>query len=204
MYSIVSPDLSDLPIFVRCIRTVLGRLVVCVVLFLGVLLGIVIHSVFWGELVGHQSRNPPPCPEELCATIDTGCQRMAIGLETLQRLDQSLPDGFQSYLTKQEHRFRSVHGTSTTRYTAAIPTSLGNKGSVLRPAIFDTPESRSAPFLISIPFLMFCKSGLVLDPEPGFSLEIKRFGCRVPCHLGPSGALRVPLGMFSADMVRRI
>ena len=162
------------------------------------------YPVFWGELLDGQSRNPTPCPDELCATIDTGCQRMAIGLDTLQRLDQCLPDGLQSQLTRQDHKFRSVHGTSTTRYAAVIPTSLGSKGSLLRPAIFDTPESRTAPFLISLPFLMFCRGILTLDPQIGLSLELKRFGVKVPCHLGPSGALRIPLGKFTNSMKERL
>eukprot|EP00435_Cladocopium_sp_Y103_P033679 s671_g8.t1 len=160
--------------------------------------------VFWNELSKDQSRRPSPCPDELCATIGTGCQRMAIGLETLRQLDQRLPEGLQSNLIKQEHRFRSVHGTSTTRFAAVIPTSLGIRGSLLRPAIFDTPESREAPFLISLPFLMFCKAVLNLDPSLGLSLELKRFGCTVPCHLGPSGALRVPLGSFTPEMLQKV
>ena len=141
--------------------------------------------IFWNEAKRELDWNCDETPDELCATIDTGCQRMAIGLNTLQKLDQALPNGLQTQLNRQEHKFRSVHGTSTTKYTAVIPTSLGSKGSLLRPAIFDNPESRDAPFLISLPFLMFCKAVLHLDPSLGLSMELKRFGYRVKCHLAP-------------------
>ena len=160
--------------------------------------------VFWGESEGNKSSIPGFNPDDLCATIDTGCQRMAIGLKTLQKLDQALPRGFQTRLVKQEHKFRSVHGTSTTKYAAVIPSSLGTRGSLLRPAIFDTPESQNAPFLISLPFLMYCKAVLNLDPSTGLSMELKRFGCKVKCHIGPSGALRVPLGQFTEPMLEKI
>lgn len=38
--------------------------------------------IFWNEAVRGSQWNPVETPEELCATIDTGCQRMAIGLNT--------------------------------------------------------------------------------------------------------------------------
>ena len=160
--------------------------------------------IFWNEAVRGSQWNPVETPEELCATIDTGCQRMAIGLNTLNKLDKSLPPGLQTQLTRQEHKFRSVHGTSTTKFAAVIPTSLGTKGSLLRPAIFDNIESRDAPFLISLPFLMYCKAVLNLDPSQGLTMELKRFGFRVNCHLGPSGALRVPLGQFTDGMKQKL
>eukprot|EP00435_Cladocopium_sp_Y103_P073784 s36_g45.t1 len=160
--------------------------------------------IFWSETNRKSSLPQSINPDELCATIDTGCQRMAIGLNTLQKLDQALPQGLHTQLIKQEHKFRSVHGTSTTKYAAVIPTSLGNKGSLLRPAIFDNPESRDAPFVISLPFLMYCRAVLNLDPSHGLSMDLKRFGCSVQCHLGPSGALRVPLGQFSENMLEQI
>lgn len=160
--------------------------------------------IFWSEINRKSDWVPDETPDELCATIDTGCQRMAIGLNTLQKFDQALPSGLQTQLNRQEHKFRSVHGTSTTKFAAVIPTSLGSKGSLLRPAIFDNPESRDAPFLISLPFLMHCRAVLHLDPSQGLSMELKRFGCHVKCHLGPSGALRVPLGQFTKEMMKRI
>lgn len=124
---------------------------------------------------------------------------MAIGLETLKKMNDALPEGLQTHLVPQEHRFRSVHGTSKTTYVAVIPTSLGNRGSLLRPAVFESKESRTAPFLISLPFLLHCQAVLHLDPSKGLRIHFKKFGFTVKCHLGPTGALRVPLSQFTEE-----
>ena len=105
-------------------------------------------------------------------------------------------------MIKQEHRFKSVHGTSKTSHVASVPTSLGKKGCFLRPAVFNNEESKEAPFLISLPFLLHCRSVLYLDQERGLRILFRRFGFGVDCHLGPSGALRVPLGQFHGDQLR--
>ena len=80
-----------------------------------------------------------------------------------------------------------------------IPTSLGNRGSLLRPAVFESKESRTAPFLISLPFLLHCQAILHLDPSKGLRIHFKKFGFTVRCHLGPTGALRVPLSQFTKE-----
>ena len=67
--------------------------------------------------------------DDECATIDTGCQRMAVGRDTLSRLAERLPDGLPVNLVRQGHRFRSVHGRSSTTHVADLPTSLGPNGS---------------------------------------------------------------------------
>eukprot|EP00435_Cladocopium_sp_Y103_P068193 s512_g31.t1 len=141
-------------------------------------------------------------PEEACATVDTGCQRMAIGYETLRQLTQHLPEELSVQLQPQEHRFRSVHGRSSTTHVAAVPTGLGKKGSLLKPAVFENEESRHAPFLISLPFLLFCRAVLYLDPQDGLRIHFKRFKFSVSCHLGPTGALRIPLCHFNQDQIR--
>ncbi len=162
------------------------------------------YPILWNETL----RNSPGISytpnEDLCATIDTGCQRMAIGLNTLKRFDQALPEGLQTSIVPQEHRFRSVHGTSTTKYVAAIPTSLGPRGSLLRPAVFENSASRDAPFLISLPFLVFCHSVLHLDPSSKLRVEFRRFKFSAPCHIGPTGSLRVSLANFSSENIRRL
>lgn len=145
-----------------------------------------------------------PFPDELCATVDTGCQRMAIGADTLQKLNKRLPETLKAGLVKETHRFRSVHGSSMTNYVAMIPTSLGKKGSILKPAVFDTEESRRAPFLLSLPFLLHCKAVLHLDPSQGLRIHFKQYGFTVPCHLGPSGALRVPLACFLKNQLEHL
>ena len=63
-----------------------------------------------------------------CGTIDTGCQVMSIGSDTLAEYSQGLPEGMSVTLHPETHRFRSVHGTSTTKNAANIPTSLGGQG----------------------------------------------------------------------------
>ena len=77
---------------------------------------------------------------------------------------------------------------------ATIPTSLGTNGSILKPAIFTGENSEHAPFLISLPFLLSCRTVLHLDPSCGLRAEFKRLGFSVKCHIGPTGALRIPLG----------
>ena len=162
------------------------------------------YPVLWNETVGKKPRIGYTPNEDLCATIDTGCQRMAIGLNTLRRLDQALPPGLQATIVPQEHRFRSVHGTSTTKYVAAVPTSLGQRGSLLRPAIFETNASRDAPFLISLPFFMFCQAVLYLDPSTGLKVEFRKFHFTAPCHIGPTGSLRVSLANFSPAHIQKL
>ena len=161
------------------------------------LLGTPESEILWSEAVGDS--NGSPSPEDLCATVDTGCQRMAVGLETLKRLDAALPKGFQTGLVKQEHHFRSVHGRSTTSHAATVPGSLGPRGSLLKPAVFQDEASKNAPFLISLPFLMHCRAVLHLDPNEGLRIDFKRFGFITKCHLGPTGALRIPLGEFTKN-----
>ena len=151
-----------------------------------------------------QSRSGRQVQEDCCATIDTGCQRMAVGAETLYRLAKQLPQDMMIGTLPQEHRFRSVNGTSTTTHSASIPTSLGNKGSILRPAIFNEGESRQAPFLISLPFLLHCRAVLYLDPQKGLRLYLRRFDFGVDCHLGPTGALRVPLNQLTMEQMERL
>ena len=143
-------------------------------------------------------------PETACATIDTGCQRMAIGMQTLKSLATHLPDDLHVGLVQQEHRFRSVHGRSTTSHVASLPTSLGPRGSLLRPAVFENPESRTAPFLISLPFLLFCRAVLFLDPQTGLKVHFRKLNVTVPCHIGPTGALRIPLCQFDKNKIKKV
>ena len=150
------------------------------------------------------NQHSPQDLEDACATIDTGCQRMAIGIDTLRRLSNHLPDILPVQLHRQEHRFRSVHGRSSTKHVASIPSALGGRGSLLKPAVFEEGESRSAPFLISLPFLMFCKAVLYLDPETGLKIHFRKFKFSVQCHIGPTGALRVPLCNFTQMQIQQL
>ena len=44
---------------------------------------------------------------------------------------------------------------------------------------------------------MACRTTLILDPELGLKAHFKKLGVTVPCHIGPTGALRIPLCKFS-------
>ena len=116
-------------------------------------------DMFWTNNRNHE-KIPETAQDELCATVDRGCQRMAIGLETLRKLNAALPRGLQTHLVPQEYCFRSVHGTSTTKSVAVIPNQSWSSGE--SPAIFESKESCHAPFLISLPFLMRCKAIIYL------------------------------------------
>ena len=165
-----------------------------------------IFGVMYGEspkLVSEPVRSNP-YPDECCATIDTGCQRMVVGRQTLERLAQRLPPGLPVRTKDQTHRFKSVHGISSTQVVAAVPTSIGQKGSYFMPAVFDNPESVAAPFLISLPFLISCRAVIYLDNETGLRVRFRKQGFTVKCHLGPTGALRIPLCEFTPGQLESL
>ena len=144
------------------------------------------------------------CSELVCATIDTGCQRMAIGLNTLLNLMQTQPDRLPITYQNELHQFRSVHQVSCTHRLACIPCSLGPKGCILRPALFEDSSSADAPFLLSLPFLLHCRATLILDEQQGLALVSRKFGFKVQCFLGPTGALRIPIQQFTSEMVQTL
>ena len=139
--------------------------------------------------------------EDSCATLDTGCQRLAIGMDTLRKMTRFIPEGLQIQLINSVNRFRSVHGTSTTHRLAVIPSSLGHKGSILRPAIFEDEHGKDAPFLLSLPLLLHGGSTIYLDSNSGLFLKLGDKGERIACHLGPTGALRVPVLQFTSTKI---
>ncbi|CAE7276334.1 unnamed protein product [Symbiodinium sp. CCMP2592] len=108
-------------------------------------------------------------PEEHCATVDTGCQRTAVGRATLDKYLKGQPSG--------------------------IAVAYKN--------IIDG-VSQNAPFLLSLPFLLYCRAVLTLDPEKGLSMHLGRFGHHVPLHIGPTGALRVLLMLRSIMSVKSL
>ena len=106
--------------------------------------------------------------------IDTGCQRMAIGWEALVKYQQYLPSELAIHFFPENHQFRSVHQTSITERVAVLPSSLGVRGSFLKPAVFEQGHCKSAPFLISLPFLLYSGAQLVLDEQAGLTLVSER------------------------------
>ena len=149
--------------------------------------------------------NKSPCiSDESCATLDTGCQRLAIGRNTLVKLMKYIPEGLQVHLIPAQNTFRSVHGVSSTTNLAAIPCAIGLKGCYLRPALFDDGFGVDAPFLISLPFLLKTRDHLVLDQKHGLQLQMFEPKCVIDIHLGPSGALRIPLMQFDDEVLRSL
>ena len=133
-----------------------------------------------------------------------GCRFMAIGSDTLDEYSQGLPAGMSVALHPEAHNFHSIHGTSTTRNAANIPTSRGDRGSILKPAVFEEGSNQKAPFLLSLPLMLYLRATLELDPQEGRSLTSRSFNFKVPLHLGPTGALRVPLQQFNQHIERHV
>ena len=48
---------------------------------------------------------------------------------------------------------------------------------------------------------MFCHAVLYLDPRAELKVEFRKFKFSAPCHIGPTGSLRVSLADFSADHI---
>eukprot|EP00435_Cladocopium_sp_Y103_P030428 s3080_g7.t1 len=137
--------------------------------------------------------------EAACATLDTGCQRLAIGFDTLKEMLPFVPVPLKIKLVKSQNRFKSVHGISTTERVAVVPSSLGRRGSILRPAIFEDDHGKNVPFLLSLPLLMHSGCQISLEPNHGLFLQLGTGGERIRCHLGPAGSLRVPVMQFTDD-----
>ena len=157
------------------------------------------HEIYWHEKTTHGMPE-----DDSCATIDTGCQRMAIGSETLGKLIKHLPEELPILKVCQENRFKSVHGFSSTKHIATVPASIGHRGCILRPAIFDDECSRKAPFLISLPFLLHCRAIMHLDPTSQLRIHFRRYRFTALCHIGPTGALRMPLTQFTRQKVEQL
>ena len=126
---------------------------------------------------------------------------MAIGINTLNNLLKSQPSNLPVTLCNENHQFRSVHKVSCTTRLACIPCSLGRRGCILCPALFEDDSSADAPFLLSLPFLLHCQAILQLDESRGLTLISHKFGFNLACHLGPTGALRIPIQQSSGSMV---
>eukprot|EP00435_Cladocopium_sp_Y103_P054634 s153_g17.t2 len=150
----------------------------------------------------NQTSRKPEVHDHTCATVDTGCQRLAIGAHTLELFGVHLPLPLHITMHKSINKFRSVHQTSITTKIANIPCSLGKRGSFLKPAVFEQENSVSAPFLISLSFLTHCKSCIILDPDKGLAIQFQNGKHVVPLHIGPSGALRIPLQEFTTEQIQ--
>ena len=77
---------------------------------------------------------------------------------------------------------------------------------MLKPAIFSEGHSKEAPFLLSLPFMLHCRCTLILDAnaEVGLRLRSEKYQFDIPCCLGSSGALRIPIQQFTASMFEHL
>ena len=78
---------------------------------------------------------------------------------------------------------------------------FGEKRFLFETAIFEQENPSSAPFLIPLSFLIHCKGTIVLDSDKGLTIVFQDNKDRVPLHLGPTGALRIPIQEFSKDQL---
>eukprot|EP00435_Cladocopium_sp_Y103_P026844 s2890_g6.t1 len=98
----------------------------------------------------------PAVLEEGYAIMDTGCQRSAIGLNTLQRLQQLLPKELSVKFMNRKFRFAGIGGETVTNRVAMLPVCFGRRPGVVHAAVLeDTPD---APFLLSLPILKALES----------------------------------------------
>ena len=168
----------------------------------------VIHELFmfenWMCRLLKQKQQHLAVDDYTCATLDTGCQRLAIGNVTLKDFAKKLPNTLTVTLRPEINRFKSVHNISTTKFVATVPSSLGTNGTFLRPAVFDESNSEHAPFLVSLTYLLHCRSTLGLDEDFGLYLRFRDDETVVPLHLGPTNALRVPLQSFTKNQVDKL
>ena len=84
--------------------------------------------------------------------LDTGCQRSAVGMKTLQEIARLLPDGLEIKIAKQAYKFNGVGGTTTTKFVACIPVCFGDRPGLIRAAILQD-SAQEAPLLVSLPIL---------------------------------------------------
>ena len=138
--------------------------------------------------------------EEACATLDTGCQRTAVGEETLKQMRGHWPQELKWFKQNEVNRFRSVNGLSQTEYNAVIPCGIGKKGCYMKPAVFAGEQSKHAPFLVSLQFLLHCDAVISLASGK-LELRLRKCNTTIPLHIGPSKALKLPMNRFDSVMI---
>ena len=90
------------------------------------------------------------------AVMDTGCQRSAIGLNTLHQLQKFLPSDLPIKFLNRKFRFAGIGGETVTNRVALLPVCFGRRPGVVHAAVLeDTPD---APFLLSLPILKALES----------------------------------------------
>lgn len=159
-----------------------------------------IHAGSWcagSQATGSATRAIPPG----YGIVDTGCQRMVIGFKTLQDLLPCLPSGLQVTFTPSRLRFRSIGGITESFMVANVPTSLGPRGAVLRPAVLSDRDGENTPLPLSLSLLRKCGATPELDQN---SVCLQLCGRRIELATSPAGQLLVPICQFNDAMKRSL
>ncbi|CAE7350468.1 RE1 [Symbiodinium sp. CCMP2456] len=145
--------------------------------------------------LGHWHRE---CPER----DNTGAAKETHYLEE-DESEEALFLHYMDYIDGKRSGSSSSTGAVADNYLSRSSQSSGEfcgpRGCILRPAVFDEGTSAKAPFLISLPFLIYCKATLVLDPEQGMRLKLGRFN-----HEVISFACRLKLTGSSASHIQAV
>lgn len=113
------------------------------------------------ENLSFQAHLSQVLPVGMHAIIDTGCQRTAIGRNTLNQIAAALPHHLPVKYANQRFRFAGIGGETITTQVAKLPVLFGRKPGMLRAAILeDTPD---APLLVSLPILRALGTNLNLS-----------------------------------------
>ena len=114
------------------------------------------------------------CTHESYAVIDTGCQRTAIGRNTLNNIASRLPADLSIKYERQSFKFTGIGGETVTTHVALIPVCFGQRPGMIRAAILeDTPD---APFLLSLPILKALNTTMHLSQQTMCFQAIQQFG----------------------------
>ena len=103
------------------------------------------------------------CTRESYAVIDTGCQRSAIGRNTLDNIASRLPAELPIKFVNQKFRFSGIGGETVTTRVALIPVCFGQRPGMVRAAVLEATPN--APFLLSLPILKALNTNLQLSEQ---------------------------------------
>lgn len=103
------------------------------------------------------------CHEGSYAVVDTGCQRSAVGINTLKvkRIMDKLP--LQVKFAPQQYRFSGTGGDTITKQVALIPVCFGKTPGMIRAAVLE--DTAGAPLLLSLPILQALGTSINLGSQ---------------------------------------
>lgn len=130
--------------------------------------------------------------EQPHAVIDTGCQKTAVGSQTLKRIAQQLGPNHAVHYQQCQTRFRGVGGTSVSNYVARIPIGLGRQyQGYLHAAVLE--DCSEAPLLISLPVLQGLKTVMNLEENV---IGFESLGLHCPMDFNSKGQMCLTINEF--------